>query len=306
MSGYVVKKLCNLVFQVFLVVSLMFILFRLLPGNPASLILGPGATQAEVDNLREAMGLNQSLGVQYVNYLKNLLSGDLGFSYSYNQPVFEVIQNRIIPTLQLMAGSILVSVVIGVSAGIFSGVYPDSKLSKVLLMLWVCVLAVPNFWLGLVLVQIFAVKLGILPAIGYGSFSAMILPVLAIAARLIALVARITRSAVMEVVNEEYVRFAEAKGMQTWVIIFRHILRPALPPIVTMVGMQAGYLLGGSVVIENLFSYPGMGQLLLAAVSFRDYELMQGITFFFVLAFLSINLIVDLLYGQIDPRIRLE
>ena len=239
-------------------------------------------------------------------YLKKIFTGNMGFSYSYNQAVTTVLVSRIVPTLKLMLGSILTAAVIGVSAGVFSGVYPDSKASKFLLMLWVVILAIPNFWLGLLLIQFFAVTLGWLPAIGYGSFAAMILPVCAIAARLVALIARITRSSVMEVANEEYVRFAEAKGMRTYLVVLRHILRPALPPIVTMIGMQAGYLLGGSVVIENLFSYPGMGQLLLAAVSFRDYELMQGITFFFVFAFLGINLIVDLLYGQIDPRIRFE
>ena len=134
----------------------------------------------------------------------------------------------------------------------------------------------------------------------------MVLPTLAIASRLIALIARMTRSAVMEVANEDYVHFAQAKGLYQWVVVVRHILRPALPPIITMIGMQAGYLLGGSVVIENLFSYPGMGQLLLAAVSARDYALMQGITLFFVMTFLLINLLVDLLYSQVDPRIRLE
>lgn len=306
MSGYVLKKCINLVFQVFLVVSLMFVVFRLLPGDPAGLILGPGATQAEVDRLRETMGLNDSLMMQYMDYLRNLFTGNLGFSYSYNQNVVGVLANRILPTLQLMAGSILVSVALGVTAGLFSGVYPNSRLSRFMLTVWVAILAIPNFWLGLILVQIFAVKFGWLPAIGHGSFSAMILPVLAIASRLIALIARITRSSVMEVTNEEYVRFAEGKGLKNHIVLLRHILRPALPPIVTMVGMQTGYLLGGSVVIENLFSYPGMGQLLLAAVSFRDYELMQGITFFFVLAFLAVNLVVDLLYGKIDPRIRLE
>ncbi len=306
MSRYVVKKLCNLIFQVFLVVTLMFVVFRLLPGDPAGLILGPGAAQAEVEQLRETMGLNENIITQYFVYLKKILMGNMGFSYSYNQAVTSVLANRILPTLKLMSGSILTAAVIGVSAGVFSGVYPESRLSRFLLMLWVVILAVPNFWLGLLLIQFFAVKLGWLPAIGYGSFAAMILPVCAIAARLVALIARITRSSVMEVANEEYVRFAEAKGMRSHMVILRHILRPALPPIVTMIGMQAGYLLGGSVVIENLFSYSGMGQLLLAAVSFRDYELMQGITFFFVFAFLGINLIVDLLYGQIDPRIRFE
>ncbi|MBS5062212.1 MAG: ABC transporter permease [Hungatella hathewayi] len=306
MSRYVWKKLCNLIFQVFLVVSLMFVVFRLLPGDPAGLILGPGAAQAEVEQLRDTMGLNENIFTQYLVYLKKIFTGNMGFSYSYNQAVTTVLVSRIVPTLKLMLGSILTAAVIGVSAGVFSGVYPDSKASKFLLMLWVVILAIPNFWLGLLLIQFFAVTLGWLPAIGYGSFAAMILPVCAIAARLVALIARITRSSVMEVANEEYVRFAEAKGMRTYLVVLRHILRPALPPIVTMIGMQAGYLLGGSVVIENLFSYPGMGQLLLAAVSFRDYELMQGITFFFVFAFLGINLIVDLLYGQIDPRIRFE
>ena len=306
MLKYVLRRILNLVFQVFLVVSIMFLLFRLLPGDPAALILGPNATQAEVDQLREMMGLNDNLFVQYGRYLGNLLSGNFGYSISYGQDVINVILPRIWPTVQLMLCSVGVAVLIGVPAGVLCGVYPHSKISKVFLTTWVGFLAMPNFWLGLILVQVFAVNLKWLPSIGYGSVAAMILPTLAVAARLIALIARMTRSSVMEVTNEEYINYAHAKGLKESVVVLKHTLRPALPPIITMLGMQAGYLLGGSVVIENLFSYPGMGQLLMAAVSMRDYELMQGITFFFVLAFLSINLIVDLLYGQIDPRIRCE
>lgn len=306
MLKYVLRRILNLVFQVFLVVSIMFLLFRLLPGDPATLVLGPNATQTEVENLREMMGLNDNLFVQYARYLGNLLTGNFGYSMSYGQNVIRVILPRIWPTIQLMLCSVGVAVLIGVPAGILCGVYPHSKISKVFLATWVGFLAMPNFWLGLILVQIFAVKLKLLPSIGYGSIAAMILPTLAVAARLIALIARMTRSSIMEVTNEEYINFAHAKGLKESIVVLKHTLRPALPPIITMLGMQAGYLLGGSVVIENLFSYPGMGQLLMAAVSMRDYELMQGITFFFVLAFLSINLLVDLLYGQIDPRIRCE
>ena len=306
MLSYIMRRLLYLIFQVFLVVSIMFILFRLLPGDPALIILGPSATQAEIERLREAMGLNTSHFVQYFNYLKQLFTGNFGQSTSYGVSVVKVILPHIWPTVKLMLCSVTLAVLIGVPAGILSGAYPESKLSKGILMVWVGFLAVPNFWLGIVLVQIFAVKLGWLPAIGYGNAVAMILPTVAIAARLIALIARMTRSSIMEVINEDYVSFAQAKGLKSSVVIIKHALRPALPPIITMIGMQAGYLLGGSIVIENLFSYPGMGQLLLAAVSARDYALMQGITLFYVMAFLVSNLVVDLLYSQIDPRICYE
>lgn len=306
MLNYIVRRLFYLIMQVFIVVSIMFVLFRLLPGDPATLMLGPSATQAEIDQLRQMLGLDQSIFVQYLRYIGELLIGDFGDSLSYNQPVVSVMLSRIWPTVKLMLCSVSLAVLIGVPAGIISGIRPDSKGSKALLLTWIGFLAMPNFWLGLLMVQVFAVWLGWLPAIGYGSMAAMILPSLAIAARLVALIARITRGSIMEVMNEDYVQFAEAKGLNYEMVVLKHTLKPALPPIITMIGMQAGYLLGGSVVIENLFSYPGMGQLLLASVSLRDYALMQGITFFFVLAFLCINLLVDLLYGKIDPRIRYE
>ena len=306
MANYVLRRMIYLIFQVFLVLSLMFIIFRLLPGDPARLVLGPLASEAEYARYRMQMGLNDPISVQYLRYLQELMTGNLGSSTSYSQSVTAVILPRIWPTVRLMLCSLGLAVFIGVPAGVFTGIYPDSKVAKGIMGLWVALLAVPNFWLGLLLVQLFAVRLNLLPSIFAGTLLSMVLPTLAIASRLIALIARMTRSAVMEVANEDYVHFAQAKGLYQWAVVVRHILRPALPPIITMIGMQAGYLLGGSVVIENLFSYPGMGQLLLAAVSARDYALMQGITLFFVITFLLINLLVDLLYSQVDPRIRLE
>lgn len=306
MPGYVLRRMIYLVFQVFLVLSLMFIIFRLLPGDPVRLVLGPLASEAEYNRYRVQMGLNDPMVVQYLRYLGELVTGNLGNSTSYSQSVTAVILPRIWPTVRLMLCSLGLAVSIGIPAGALTGVYPDSKGAKVIMSLWVALLAVPNFWLGLLLVQLFAVKFKLLPSIFAGTPLSMVLPTLAIASRLIALIARMTRSAVMEVANEDFVKFAQAKGLYQRKVVVKHILRPALPPIITMIGMQAGYLLGGSVVIENLFSYPGMGQLLLAAVNARDYALMQGITLFFVLVFLLINLMVDLLYSQIDPRIRLE
>ncbi|TBL75624.1 ABC transporter permease [Paenibacillus thalictri] len=306
MGAYITRRSLYLILQVFVLLTLMFILFRLVPGDPAALILGGNASQEEIDRLRHAMGLDQSIGVQYAEYLGHLIKGDLGQSISYNMPVLQVIADRIWPTLKLMLLSIVIAVTVGIPAGVVSGLKPRAAGSRALMLVWIGFLAVPNFWLGLLLVQLFAVKLNWLPAIGYGGLLAMIMPAAAISARLIALIARMTRTAMMEVLSEDFIRTAEAKGLSTVSIIFKHALRPALPPVMTMIGLQAGYLLGGSVVIENLFSYPGMGQLLLSAQSMRDYSLMQGITIFFVGSFLIINFAVDLLYGRIDPRIRYQ
>jgi ABC-type dipeptide/oligopeptide/nickel transport system permease component len=306
MGRYLTRRLLQLIAQVFVLLTLMFVLFRLVPGDPAALILGGNATQEEVDRLRAAMGLDRPIPEQYASYLWNMLQGDFGHSISYNLPVLQVIADRIWPTVKLMLLSITIAVLVGMPAGILSGLKPRAIGSRSLLLLWICLLAIPNFWLGLLLVQLFAVKLKWLPAIGYGTASAMILPAVAIAARLIALIARMTRTVMMEVLSEDFIRTAEAKGLPGWIIVMKHALRPALPPVLTMIGMQAGYLLGGSVVVENLFSYPGMGQLLLSAQSMRDYDLMQGITIFFVGSFLLVNLIVDVLYGRIDPRIRYD
>lgn len=306
LGGYLTRRSLYLIAQVFVLLTLMFVLFRLIPGDPASLILGGNATQDEVDRLRQSLGLDRSIGAQYLDYLGQLVKGNLGHSISYNLPVIEVIADRIWPTVKLMLLSIAIAVAVGIPAGILSGLKPRAFGSRSLMLVWIGFLAMPNFWLGLLLVQLFAVQLNWLPAIGYGSFSAMILPAAAISARLIALIARMTRTSMMEVLHEDYIRTAEAKGLSIFTIVVKHALRPALPPVMTMIGLQAGYLLGGSVVIENLFSYPGMGQLLLSAQSMRDYSLMQGITIFFVGSFLVINFIVDLLYGRIDPRIRYE
>lgn len=303
---YIVKRVSGLIVQVLIVFTILFFLFRLLPGDPALMMMGGTASEVELEAFREVMGLNKSVPNQFVDYVSNILKGDFGLSTSYNQPVLRVIMGRIWPTVKLMLVSILFSVLLGIPSGLIAGIFETKWWSKTFLILFILVLAIPNFWLGMLMMQLFSVKLGWLPSIGYGSNLSIIMPALGVSARLVALIARLTRSTIIDVLHQDYIRTAESKGLPTWKIILKHGIRPALTPILTLIGLQAGYLLGGSIVIENLFSYQGMGQLLLAAQSLRDYNLMQGIIIFFVAGFLIVNLFVDLLYVRIDPRIKLE
>ncbi len=224
------------------------------------------------------------------------------------RPVLDLVEvivaSRLPATLILAGSSVGVAALLGVAAGMYAGLRPGTRLTQALMFLWSGLLAVPNFWLGLILVDVFAVNLHWLPAVGFGGVSALIMPVLAIAARLIALIAQVTRAEFEDLRREPFVTVARAKGLSFERVAFRHMLRPALVPILTMIGLQAGYLLGGSVVIENVFAYPGMGQLLLSAVNTRDYPLVEGITLTFVILFLALNLLVDLAYTWLDPRVR--
>lgn len=303
MIRYVLGRLANIAVQVFLILSAVFVLFRIAPGDPAALILGGNATQSQVDLLRRQMGLDQPLWRQYGHYLGQMLRGDFGESSSYSRPVVSVVASHVGATLQLLLLSLAIAVTVGMAAGILAAVKPRALFAKGTLLLWVALLAVPNFWLGMLLVQVFAVNLRWLPATGAGA-AGLILPAVAVAARLVALVARLTRATILEVLGEDFIRTARARGVSPARLLFVHALRPALPHVLILIGLQAGYLLGGAVVVESLFSYPGMGQLLLAAVSQRDYQLMQGITVFFVAGFLIINLCVDIVSSAIDPRIR--
>lgn len=306
MQRYLVARVGTIAVQVFLIATGVFVLFRIAPGDPAALILGALATQEQVDVFREQLGLNDPIWSQYIGYLQSLFQGDFGNSTSYSQPVTTVIMSRVDETAALLILSLLIAVSIGISAGIMSAIKPHSFAWRGTLLLWVLLLAVPNFWLGMLLIQLFSVKLGWLPAYGSAGFAGLILPALAVSARLVALIARLTRATMLETLGEDFIRTAQARGVSPARLVLLHALKPAIPSVLILIGLQAGYLFGGAVVIENLFSYPGMGQLLLAAVSQRDYTLMQGITIFFVGGFLMINLIVDLVISRIDPRIRLS
>ena len=286
------------------VVTILFIIFKSVPGDEASMVAGATATQAEIDAIRLQLGLDRPLVLQYLSHIAGLFTGDLGYSSTFRGNPLRPIAERIPATLVLMLSAILVTVVVGIPAGVVAAAnrnrWPDLVISFTV----VGLLAVPNFWLGMLLIAFLSVDLGLLPSFGADGPASLVIPTLALAARLIALVARMTRGVVIEELRKDYVRTARAKGLGRRAVLIRHVLRNVMIPTVTVIGLQAGYLLGGSVVVERLCAWPGVGDLLLTGISVRDYTLVQGITLFFVIGFLLINIAVELLYRFINPRLR--
>jgi ABC-type dipeptide/oligopeptide/nickel transport system permease component len=286
------------------VITVLFIIFKSVPGDEASAAAGAMANQVEIEAMRQKLGLDRPLVEQYLGHIVGLLRGDFGYSSTFRgNPLWPVLE-RIPATLLLMGSAITLTILVGIPVGVIAGAnqgrWPDLLLSGLV----VALLAVPNFWLGLVLIAVFSVELRWLPSFGFTGPLALVIPTVALAARLIALVARLTRGLVIEEMRKDYVRTARAKGLGRRVILQKHVLRNALIPIVTVIGLQAGYLLGGSIVIERLCAWPGVGDLMLTGVSVRDYPLIQSVTLFFVFGFLLINLAVEVIYRFVNPRLR--
>lgn len=304
MTRYLTLRVLRAIAIAFAVVTIIYFLFELIPGDQAMYIAGPGSTQAEIDRLREQLGLNDPVLVRYVRHIAGLLQGDFGTSSVFKADPLSYILARVPATLALTASAILLTIVIGIPAGILAALAHNRLPDLAISISVVALLAVPNFWLGLVLLTLFSVQLGWLPSFGFDGWASLVLPSLALAARLIALVARMTRGVMLEELGRDYVRTARSKGLSPTVIVIRHVLRNAMIPTVTVIGLQTGYLLGGSVVIERLFAWPGIGDLMINAIGQRDYAVVQGITLLFVFAFLIINLLVEVLYTFINPRVR--
>jgi ABC-type dipeptide/oligopeptide/nickel transport system permease component len=304
MGLFLARRLALVVPQALGIVTLIFVLFRVVPGDPALLVAGANSTQAQVNAIRHDLGLDRPLYAQYGRFLRDAVRGDLGMSLSLRVPVSTVIAGRLPATLALMVASLVVTVALATPSGVVAAVRPHGLAAQMITGAAVLALSIPNFLVGMILIEYLAVRLRLLPPAGTGGIAFLIMPTLAIAARLIALVSRTTRASVMEVLSEDYVRTARAKGLPVRGVLYRHALRPALVPIITMIGLQAGYLLGGSIVVETLFAYQGLGQAMITAVSLRDYFLVQGITAVYVVGFLLINLAVDLSYAVFDPRVR--
>lgn len=303
MLNYTIRRVLGVIPTLILISIFVFMFIHLIPGDPARIVAGEDATAADVELIRKELGLNKPLHIQYITYMKGLLKGDLGTSLKTKKPVLEEIGNRFIPTFTLTLFSIFWSVVFGLLIGIVSAVNRGKWQDYTGMFAAVSGISLPSFWLGLMFVQIFAVKLGWLPTGGYGTLKHYILPSMTLGAGVAAVIARFARSAVMDILKEDYVRTARAKGLMQKVVIWTHVFRNALIPIVTMVGLQFGFLLGGSVVIETVFSWPGMGSLLIDSVAFRDYPMIQSEILIFSLQFIIINLIVDLLYAVLNPEI---
>lgn len=304
MLNYVLKRLLGLIPTLLIVAVLVFLFVHLLPGDPARLIAGPEADAHVIALVRQQLGLDQPLHVQFWHYITHVLQGDFGTSMVSRRPVSEEIASRFLPTLWLTITSMIWAVLFGMAIGIAAAVWRNRWPDRVGMTLAVTGISFPAFALGMLLMQIFSVDLGWLPTVGADSWQHYILPSLTLGAAVASVMARFTRSSFVDVLSEDYMRTARAKGVsETWVVL-KHGLRNAMIPVVTMMGLQFGFLLGGSIVVEKVFNWPGLGRLLVDSVDMRDYPVIQAEVLLFSLEFILINLVVDVLYAAINPAIR--
>ncbi|UHC16555.1 glutathione ABC transporter permease GsiC [Methylobacterium currus] len=304
MLTFFLKRLLGLLPTLAIVAVLVFLFVHMLPGDPARLAAGQDADQQTVELVRAELGLDRSLPEQFGRYFLNMARGDVGVSIRTRRPVSAEIGERFMPTLLLTLTSMAWAVAFGLVIGIVSAVYRNEWPDRLGMTLAVSGISFPAFALGMLLMQIFSVGLGWLPTVGAGSWKHYILPSLTLGAAVAAVMARFTRASFVEVLGEDFVRTARAKGLRERVVIAKHCLRNALIPVVTMMGLQFGFLLGGSIVVEAVFNWPGVGRLLVDSVNQRDYPVIQALVLMFSLEFILINLVVDLLYGLINPTIR--
>jgi peptide/nickel transport system permease protein len=287
-----------------LVLTLVFLLIHIVPGDPVQQMLGEGARAEDLQQLRHALGLDQPLHVQYGKYLSGLLRGDWGQSFRFQLPVFQVVRQRYPATLELACVSLLVCVAIGIPAGVLAAHRRGRAADRAVGVFTLFGLSVPNFALGPVLVLIFSIQLGLFPVSGRGSLLHLVLPALTLGAALAAILTRMVRTAMMEELSSDYVRTARAKGLPESAVLFRHAFRNALIPIVTILGLQFGTLLAGTIVTESIFAWPGVGRLAVQAIQARDYPLLQGCILFIALSYIVVNLLTDVVYALVDPRVR--
>jgi len=284
----------------------VFLFVHLLPGDPARLAAGAEADEATVALVRADLGLDKPLPQQFVNFFKKVVQLDFGVSTRSKRPVSTEIAERFMPTLWLTLASMTWAVVFGMAIGIASAVWRNRWPDRIGMTLAVSGISFPAFALGMLLMEIFSVKLGWLPIVGDGSWQSYVLPSITLGAAVAAVMARFTRASFVEVMNEDFVRTARAKGVREPIVVVKHCLRNAMIPVVTMMGLQFGFLLGGSIVVEKVFNWPGLGRLLVDAVEMRDYPVIQAEVLLFSLEFIVINLIVDVLYAVINPTIRFK
>ncbi|MCD8574282.1 MAG: ABC transporter permease [Erysipelotrichaceae bacterium] len=307
MIKYILRRIL-LVIPVMLGVSfLVFTMIHFTPGDPVITILGETASQESIDQLREELGLNDPFLVQYFNYVRNIVvDQDMGRSYVTNRPVANEIIAKFPNTLRLALLGVLVSVSIGVPLGILSAVKQYTWIDNVAMFFALIGVSMPIFWQGILLILLFSVVLGVLPSSGFNTVQQMILPALTLGTGSAAIVARMTRSSMLEVYRQDYIRTARSKGLREFMVVTRHALRNTLIPVVTIIGLQFGFLLGGAIVTETIFSIPGVGRLMVDAIRQRDMLVVQGGVLFIAFTFSIVNLGVDVLYGFIDPKIRAQ
>lgn len=306
MIKYIINRLLVLVPVIIGISFIIFSIMYLTPGDPARLMLGDNASEEQIYELREEMGLNKPFLIQYANYAINAIRGDFGISYRNRNPVSKEISARLPTTLILTFWGITLSIIIGVPIGIISAVKQYTLIDTLSLTVAMILTSIPAFWLGLMLILYLSLNLNLLPATGVDTWKHFIMPSLTLAAGTMATLIRVSRSTMLEVIRQDYIRTARAKGANEYRIVFKHALQNALLPVITMIGINFGIQLGGAIIIETVFAMPGLGTLMIAAVRMKDTPTVMAAVLFVALAIGIINLFVDILYALIDPRIRLQ
>ncbi|WP_141432545.1 nickel ABC transporter permease [Bacillus sp. 03113] len=304
MTSYIIKRVLQMIPTLIGVSILSFIIIHSVPGDPANLIAGADATAEQIQSVSERLGLDEPLYKQYLSYALGLLRGDLGISLHSERPVLQEIMTRFPNTILLTVYSIFIMVIVGLFAGIFSATKPNSVRDNVAMMFSLFGISMPVFWFGIMLILLFSYYLQLLPSGGSSGFQYFILPSVVLGLSSSGVLARLTRSSMLEVIHQDYIRTARAKGVKERIVIYRHTLKNAAIPIITIIGLEFGTLLGGAVVTETVFSMNGLGRYIIQSIQFRDYPAVQGCILFVATIFVFVNLIVDLSYSVLDPKIR--
>jgi peptide/nickel transport system permease protein len=332
MAGYLLGRIVATIPVVILISLLVFLLIHAAPGDPADLLLSDEASPADIAEARHRWGLDQPIYVQYLRFLANIASGDLGMSFRYSDPVLDLIGQRLPATIELAMASMLIAIAFGIPLGVWAGAKPNSWADNLGSVFGFFGISMPSFWLGIMLILIISGTFNWLPSSGRNTYGVgqgsetgfyiisnllsgnmkaawdgikyIIMPAIALGTGMMGLIMRVTRSSVLEITSEDYVRTARAKGLGESDVLWRHVLRNALVPVITVVGLELGTLLSGSIIVETVFAWPGSGSLLISAIQSRDYPLITGTVLTYTVAFVVINFAIDILYAWIDPRIR--
>ena len=304
MWKFIVKRLIMLIPVLIGVTLLVFLILQLAPGDPAKVILGEQATPEQIQELRDSLGLNDPVLVQYANYIIKLVQGDMGDSYKTRGPVSEEVFNRFPNTIKLTACAMLLAVVVAVPLGVVAAVKQNTLFDSISMVIALIGVSMPIFWLGLLLILLFSLKMGLFPSSGSEGIKSIVLPAVALGFNHMASIARTTRSSMLETIRQDYIRTVRAKGVAYGVVIRKHALKNALIPTITVIGLQIGYMLGGSVLTETVFAWPGVGRLMVDSINGRDIPMVMGCIILVCATFSVVNLVVDILYGMVDPRIK--
>ncbi len=306
MHQYIIRRILLTIPVILGVSTLVFVFIHLIPGDPVQVMLGESAKAADVENLRRGLGLDRPLAEQYVRFLRGLATGDLGVSIHTGQPILHTILTRLPATLELTAAAMLVALLLAIPLGVIAAAKQYSLLDNGSMFLGLLGISMPHFWLGPLLILLFSVHLRWLPVSGRGGLAHLILPAITLGTALAAILTRMTRSSVLEILHEDYITTARAKGVREVVVVFKHALRNALIPVITIIGLQCGALLSGALITETVFAWPGLGRLTISAIQTRDYPLVQGCVLMISLSYVCVNLLTDLAYAWVDPRIRFD